>query len=611
MAKRDIKYINKDFDSFNQELKLYLKKYFPDSFNDFNNASVGTAFVELMAYVGDVLSFYLDRQFNELFLSQASETDNVVKLAESLGYVPRGKSAAIANVNLSIDLPTITNLSTFPTAGLTGDLSLTSVVNTKLIPKVLAGTSFVASNQASTPFELTEDVDFGATAGLSLTRLSDNSVQFVKTGCRVIAGLTKEFQVGVADPEKFLTIELPDSDVLEIISVLDRDGNEYTEVDYLARSNVFKGKENIDASTSADVGFVLETTSVPRRFIKRRTTNNRVTLTFGAGTNQDLEDRTFIPAPEDFVLPATVRGSVSGATPASIDPTDLLETKTLGVAPSNTVLTISYRIGGGITTNVATGLISQVFGRRFSFKTQEEGITIQQDSIAQSLRVTNPEPATGGESEETIDEIRHNAGAYYASQGRVVTAEDYAVRLLTMPEHYGRLFRVSARRNIQNSTSMQLYVLSRDIEGKLTRSNQLLKQNAAVYLDQFRLASEAVEILDGDIINVGVDFTITTEPGFNRSAVLAKCLQQVQQLFLIEKFNFGRNIILSEIENAVHDNEGVRSVVDVKVFNITDASHSPIAFNVSSNTHHGEIHCPQDSIFELKFPELDISGKVA
>jgi len=608
MAKRDITYINKDFDGFRAELQEYLQKYFPSTFNDYNDTSAGTALLETVAYVGDVLSFYLDRQFQELFLGSAIEKTNVIKLAEMLGYFPRGKTAAIGSVTLNVVVPSTINFSTDATIPTSGE-SLSAYLDARLSPKVKSGTIFLASNSATTPFELLEDVDFNSSTSRVLQQISDTEIGIYKSINKVSSGLTKTFDYNVGLAQKFLEVSLPDTDVLEIISVIDSTGSEWQQVDYLAQSNAFIGKPNLDASTSADTGFIMRMKPVPKRFIKRRTKDNFVKLVFGSGT-KTLEDTEFIPAPEDFVLPQTVRGSLSGEVPSSLDPADLLETKTLGVAPEAVTLKITYRIGGGLGSNVASGSINKLFKKFINFPSSQSDILATQDIIVDSLGVVNSEPTTGGDNAETLDEMRHNASAFFAAQNRIVTKEDYAIRVLTMPPEYGSIFRIQAQRSPYNNTVLQLMVLSRNDSGQLTQANTALKNNLITYLDSFRIANDIIEVVDGTILNMGVHFVITTHVGFNRTIVLGNALIAVKNLMNIKNFNFQTNIILSEVQNAVHDVLGVRSVVEVIVKNITGSGYSPVAFDIVQNTRKGEIVCPDDSVFEVKNPDLDISGVI-
>lgn len=608
MAKRDITYINKDFDGFKTDLLEYIQKYFPQTFGDFNETSAGMAFIELVAYVGDVLSFYLDRQFQELFLSSAIEYQNVVKLAEMLGYTPRGKVAAQAPVTLSIIAPSTIDFSADTTVPSSGD-SLSAYVDSRVVPKVKSGTVFLASNNATTPFELIGDVDFNSPTNRSFVQLSNTEVGIFKSNNRVTSGLTKTFTYNVAIAQKFLEVSLPDSDVLEIISVLDSQGNEWQEVDYLARSNVFVGTPNPDVTTTASASFIMSLKPTPRRFIKRRTADGNIKLVFGSGT-KTIEDTEFIPVPSDFVLPQTIRGSVSGSAPASLDPTDLLETKTLGVAPENTSLTITYRIGGGLNNNVASGLISKIFKRTATFTSSSQNVLANQNEVINSLTVINTEPASGGDGEETAEEVKHNAAAFFSAQNRIVTVEDYVIRAMAMPSDYGSIFRIQARRSPNNNTILQLLILSQDANGSLEVANSVLKSNLATYLESFRVANDIVEILNGTIINMGVEYRITVNPTFNRTIVLNNTLEAVKAHMALKNFNFQTNIITSDIQNVIHDVPGVRSVIDINLRNITDAGYSSIAFNVMQNTRKGEVVCPDDSIFEVKHLNLDISGVI-
>ena len=335
-SNRDINYLSKDFDSIKSDLLDYVKRHFPNDWRDFNDASGGMAILELMAYVGDVLSFNIDRQVNEAYINRAVETKNIVSLAENFGYTPRNNTPAIVELSVSAEFNTSTS--------------------GQELCKLQKGAKIFTNFEPIVPFEILTAVDFSQPSNRIINEASNGKTTVSITGLSAAAGVTKTFSHKVNDAVKFLKITLPDKNINEVVSVSATDGAEYFHVDYLAQDTIFVGEINGDASSSGDAAYILKIKRVPKRYTVEREPNGLTSVRFGAGilTESDSE---VIPNPNDFVLPPSLRGSPSGFAPATIDSTNFLKTKSLGVAPRNTTLVVTYRQGGGVNGNVGPRFI--------------------------------------------------------------------------------------------------------------------------------------------------------------------------------------------------------------------------------------------------------------
>ena len=554
---KDISYMSKDFDSIKSDLITYVKRYFPNEFQDFNDASGGMAILELMAYVGDILSYNIDKQVNETFISRAIETKNIINLAQSYGYTPRKTTPAIAN------------------------LSLTSVVATSTsadqLTVVQKGSKIFTTQDPIVSFEILEDVDFSDARGRTYVEDGINSTITI-SGVSAVAGSTKKFQYSATDPVKFLKIRLPDNNVAEIISVSATDGSEYFEVDSLAVDTVFAGDINTDSSTTASAPYIMRLKKVPKRFVKEIDSDGRTALRFGTGILTEDSDEDVIPNPEDFVLPPTLRGSPSGFAAIAIDSTNFLKTKTLGVVPSNTILTIDYRIaGGGVETNVGPSTLSNWAEKRVLFKTNLQNTNAALAVTTENnITVSNPEQASGGESGESPASIRINAVNNVNSQMRAVTLQDYQARVMAMPQQFGTVFRSYTVKN-NSGYGACIYTICRNSSLNLINTSGVVTNNIKTYLDRFKSFSDTVEIKSGKIANIGVDFSLVVDPAANSSEVL-----------MAETFKI--------INKTSADNEGNRT-------------YSGFNFDINANTFSGIVSFSQDVVWEMKYPNFDIVAR--
>ena len=592
--KADISYTSRDFNSLRNSLTQYIQQQFPNSISDFTDVSAAMALLECVCYAGDTLHFYLDKQFNELFLETAQEEKNVVLLARNLGYKIRGKSAA-QNNNIILKF-------NYPTSG--------SITNYEFFLKT--GTKF--SNKAGDAiFEMISDIDTGtSTSNTKNIDITNNVTSASISGIQAIAGISKTYSIKIGIAISFLKIPVPDTNVLEITSVSSTDGNIWYEVDYLAQENQFVGTVNA-TSSSAVVPYVLTLRRVPRRFVVERETSGTTFLRFGSGilTTSDSE---FIPNPEDYILPFSLRGSVSGFSPASVDPSDFINTGTLGAAPVNTTLVIKYRSGGGLKSNAASKTITEILQKKIEYKVS--GNDFNKSQLEASMVVTNPESSTGGEEEETIDQIRYNASAFFASQNRCITLQDYIVRCYTMPPVYGSVFRATASKDLNDKLGIKLSILTRTSDGTLTATSNALKINLVNYLGQFKSLSENINIIDGQIINLGVKFSIIADRTRNQQEVLANCLIAVQDYFNIKKWNFGQSISISLVSKAITNVQGVLAVTEIKFKQINSNEggrtyvNSSSYYNLEANNKNYIVTCGAQQLIEVRYSKFDVQASV-
>lgn len=602
---RNRSYLNKDFDSLRAELLRYAQVYFSDRIKDFSEASLGGLLLDLAAFIGDTNSFYLDHQFNELNVMTAVETLNVERHIRSAGVEITGASPAVVEVDFYIEVPAET-LST-------GKIQ----PQASALPTIMEGTILKANNGVT--FELTEDLDFSKTDDtgnliaktvISTTDSSGNPTSYILSLTGIcVSGIvtTQTFRISKFIP--FRTITLSKENVTEIISVKDGEGNEYYEVASLTQDTVFRGILN----TNDDNDLVkenLELLPAPYRYTKQMSLQTGLTtLRFGGGRAETLDDD-IVPDPSELALPLYGKRTFSRF---SIDPGSLLKTQTLGIAPVNTTITVEYRYGGGLSHNVAAGTIRTISNLRYKFP---DDVT---QSVAQSVRnsidVKNSSAAEGGDDAPTLDELRDKVSAARNSQSRIVTRQDLLARVYTMPSRFGRVFRASVRSNPNNPLATQLFIISRDKNKKLVTSPDSLKLNLRTYLNEYRLISDAIDILDAQVINIGVDFHVAVDPSANKNTVIQGVISNLTSYFDIRNFQIDSPINLSEVQNIIINSSGVVSIIDLKISNKTgtvlDRVYSDISFNVSANTVKGLVIGNPGSIFEVRYPEVDIVGNAS
>lgn len=600
-AVKQRKYLNKEFESFRGDLYEYARIHFPDRIRDFSETSLGGLFLELAAYVGDVQSFYLDHQYHELSLETAVEARNIQAHIKAAGVEIVGASPAVVEVVFSTEIPADTSVSP-------------AVPLTSAMPILYAGTRTQAQNGVQ--FELTKDIDFAdtdATGTLLATvriasRDSNNQVlSFVLERTEIcISGFRATESFTLDSFEAFKKITLAQENVTQVVSVRDALGNTYYEVGYLAQDTIFKALANTNEDNDL-VQSNLQIIPCPYRFLREMAIDTRLTtLTFGGGNAESL-DNDIVPDPSQFALPLYGKQTFSRFT---LNPNNLLQTTTLGVVGANTSLTVDYRYGGGLSHNVEPRSITSIINLIIGFPRSPSATVAAQ--VRQSLTVRNDREASGGDDAPNLDELKLRVGGARAAQSRIVTKEDLLARVYTMPANFGRVFRASIQANPNNPLSSLLYIISRDSSGSLIVSPDSLKKNLAKYLNSYRMISDAIDVLDAQVINLQVEFVIVVDPNYNRALVLNNVLAKLRQYFNIKFFEIDQPVILDDIRNIIYNNAGVLTLQTMNVRNITGTVgtrvYSDVQFDPVSNTNRGLIVGPPGSIFEVRFKDHDLIG---
>jgi hypothetical protein len=662
---KDIKYLNTDFAGFRENLIEFSKTYFPKTYNDFNETSPGMMFIELSSYIGDVLSYYVDDTLKESLLPFAEDEKSIIALAQFLGYKPKVTSPAITTLSVYQLVPSVGS-------------GQNNVPDERFYLRIREGMEVESTNNA-TQFRTTDIIDFGDPFEREITVMNrdvntgEPNFYLVKKQIQAISSTISERQFTFDTYQQFRTIDLPETNVIQILDVRDSNGAKYYEVPYLGQEMVFVNETNTIANSAdlyqfrSTVPYLLKTLKTARRFTLKINENRTTTIQFGAG-DPSSSDEQLIPNLKNVGL--GLPNSISRLE-ESFDPTNFLKTKTYGTSPSNTTITVRYLVGGGVTSNLSQGLITRITGIQF----EEDLLTFTPSQrvvytrIKNSLGVDNEVPAVGGRGAESLEEIRQNALANFGAQNRAVTARDYQVRALSLPSKYGgiakayasadgtldnnspssilaspnslqqftdivmdfveradnqeptegevkeqiRNFLIGKTDNVNetnNPFAINLYLLGYNQNGNLTPINQAIKQNLKTYLNEYRMLTDGVNILDGFVVNIGVEFEIITLEGYNKSEVVTDCINEIRNFFQIDNRSFNQTINLSELELVIANVEGVSSVPKLHISNKCKGQYSTNSYNIDAATKDKIIYPSLDPcVFEIKFPNSDIKGR--
>lgn len=601
---RQRNYLARDFDSFRAVLLDYARQYYPDRIQDFSESSVGGLFLDMAAYVGDNMSFYLDHLYGELNSETAVETTNIERALRNAGVPIVGAAAATAMVDFYIEVPTAQG---------------TTNPDPDLLPTINAGATVRADNGVE--FTLIEDVKFwkvDTDTGNIVADTPDPPVNGRVIGNTIVSkilkksglcssGLETSETFSIGEFVQFRRISLSYSDVTQVISVTDGLGNVYYEVENLTHDVVYKNVANTSASDNL-VKDVLKVIPAPYRFVREVGLSDRKsTLIFGGGTADSLEDDV-IPDPSEFSIPLPYSKTFSRI---PVNPKKLLQTSTLGVSGINTTLTVTYRYGGGLSHNVPANTIRNITSISMTFPNNPTAA--QQSQIRNSVEASNPERGTGGEDAPTADELVVLIPTVKHAQERIVTKEDLLSRVYTMPSNFGRVFRATITKNPSNPLSSRLYIVSRNEQNELVPSQDALKLNLKRYLNSYRMVSDAIDVMDASIINLQLMFEVLVDASLNKSLLLQSIIRDLKSQFDIKNFHIGQPIVISDIVSTIFAKQGVISVNRVKFENVygtvRNLEYSPITFDVSLNTRNQIIYPPEGSIFEIRYPDINIIGK--
>ena len=612
MAKtnRDIKYINRDFESFRSRLIEFSQTYFPATYNDFSSTSPGMMFMEQSSYVGDVLSFYLDNQFQETFIQYAQQTNNVFELAYMFGYRPKTTGVAQTSVDFYQQLPSIND----GNGNYVPDYSYAITIN--------ENTTITSQNGAS--FIIQDKIDFSVSSSLdptevSVYQISGNIPQYflLKKNRNAISSTINTTSFSFGSPQQFTTINIQANNIIKILDITDSDGNIWYEVDHLGQEMVFDSIKNTninDPNKTDNTPFLLKLKKVARRFATRFTSLSNLQIQFGAGSPNDTTEE-ITPNPNNVGIGLPFK---KDKLTTAFSPLNFLYTGTYGISPANTTLTIRYLTGGGVNSNITANSLTNLNTGNTRFNNFNLDSTLA-NYIFASLSATNPIAATGGRGGDTLEEIRQNTLALVASQKRSVTADDYLVRALSMPSEYGAVSKAYIEQpkltdnQVSTIETLSLYVLSLNSSGQLDYANTTLKNNLRTYLSQYRMIGDNIEIRDAYIINIGVNFEIIVLPEYNNNEVLLSCISSIQAYFLLDKWQLNQPIIIRDLYILLDKIKGVQTVKNISIVNKagTSTGYSQYAYDIEGATQNQVIYPSLDpSIFELKYPNQDIKGKV-
>ncbi len=618
---KEIKYLGRDFDGLKAGLVEFAKTYYPDTYNDFNEASPGMMFVEMAAYVGDVLSYYTDSQLKESLITRATERRNILDLASAGGYRPRLSSPSLVDIDIFQLLPaTGTGVDTIP------DMAYALKLDAGLI---------IRSTSNNIEFLVQDPIDFSINNLQDPTEYSVYSIDtagapnyyLARKTKRAVSAEIKEVVINVENTSKYFKFQLTDLNLIGIQSIVDSDGHTWTEVPYLAQDTVFERVANTafndpDAAVySEDTPYLMKLKRVPRRFISR-VTSQGLEVQFGAGTSSH-PDEEILAIPENIgvALPTGMDDL-----DASIDPQAPIFTGAYGIAPSNTSLTVRYLVGGGLTANVPSNTITDIVSLGLSETTLPPATPELNNIVRSSVAINNRYAAVGGRSEETIEEIRHNTLAQFTSQNRAVTKEDYIIRAYAMPSSFGSVSKVYIAPDEQanvatselydtvaNPLALNMYMLGYDNNHNLAPVNTAVKENLKTYLSMYRMLTDSVNFRDAFIVNIGVNFGIIPLRNHNGNEVLARCIDALKGMFAIDRWQIGEPIVYADIFNLLSKVPGVQTTTYIQITNLYDETlgYSNIAYSIADATRSGVVYPSLDpSIFEVKFPNNDIRGRI-
>tara|TARA_S200002703_G_C3801176_1_gene247615 strand:+ start:1465 stop:3411 length:1947 start_codon:yes stop_codon:yes gene_type:complete len=639
---KDVKYIGRDFDSIKQGLVDFVQTYYPNTYNDFNEASPGMMFLELVAYVGDTLNYYIDSQFKESLLLYATERRNVLAIASAMGY--NAKVSVPAQVDLDL-------FQLFPSIGTGEDAAPDMRYALYIRPGMQAQASLSTliqntfsdggQSESSIDFYVAEPVDFSINTAddpvdftvYSIDADGNPEYYLAKKKVKAVSATPKEQEVVVGAVEKFFKFKIPFDNTttpkyIGIDKIVDSDGNEWTEVPYLAQDTMFEAVENTqlndpDASVYSDeIPYLLKLKKVPRRFVTR-ILDDGIEVQFGSGISNSADEE-LLPTPENIGLNLPT-GKID--IDQSIDPNAPGITKSYGITPSNTTLTVTYLIGGGTRSNVPSNSITNLTAVDTNTNSFPSGTGTLNSTIQNSLAVNNSTAAVGGRSQETLEEIRQNAIHQLSTQNRAVTREDYLIRALAMPPKFGSItkaFIVPDEQNnlltsevndtIKNPLAMNMYVLGYNSDKQLVASNQATKENLKTYISHYRMLTDSINLRDAFIVDIEVNFDIIPFRDQNANEVLLRCVKAVQDFFDIDKWQINQPIVHSDITSVLLATRGVQTVPNLTIMNLNDETlgYSNIAYNIQEATKNGITYPSLDPmIFQVKFPDNNIKGRIA
>lgn len=587
-----VNYTNRDFESIKRDLEEHAKRYYPDTYKDFSENSFGSYVLDTVAYVGDMLSFYLDYQVNESFLETAIEYDNVRRLAKNTGYRFTGRPAAFGMATFYIIVPAAMS-------GLGPDRTLIPILKTGSEVRATTGTTFV----------LTEDVDFNNPKNeVVAARFSDATGKptsyAIRAHGQVKSTVLFRTSVEIGEFQRFQRVRVGTQSIAEIKSVVDSEGHEYYQVEHLSQDVVYINTTNPNAAADG-VPQIIKPKVVPRRFVVEQDSTGTY-LQFGYGTDEE-NSITDIADPSQIALKMTGKPYI---TDTAFDPTRLLDSNTLGVSPSNTTLTVLFYQNDSDSVNVAQGNLNQISISSMTFPNADGTRDALQSSVRSSLEVSNDEAIVGNTSLPTSEEIRYRSYAAKAAQQRSVTRNDYEAYIYMMPPAFGSIKRASVINDPSSSNRrLSVYVISEDSSGNLIAANSTLKENVKTWLNKNKMLNDNIDIYDARVLNIGFDYEIIVHPTKDKAEVLNSVNRKLREE-MSNKMYIGEPFYLTNIYNIINKVDGVVDTSKVTPVLKTGLGYSsaPVSIDEMKSKDGTYLMAPRNVIFEIKNFRTDIRG---
>jgi len=587
-----IDYTHREFTSIRGDLLEIAERFYPDTFQDFSEASFGALMLDAVAYVGDQLSFYLDYNVNETFLDTAFQYNNILRHGRVLGYKNPGRPSTYGKVALYIQVPAST---------------VALGPNNSYIPILRRGSRFTSKNGLN--FVLTENVDFASSKNQSVVARTDPSTgaptfYAIKAYGNVVSGLFLQENIEVGTFERFRRIEIRSPNISEIITVIDSEGNEYFEVDYLAQDIVFKELTNNNFKND-NVPSIIKPYLVSRKYIVQNE-RGRTFLQFGSGNPNKSN---VVATPQEAAIELFGKTYTTSKT---FDPTKLSNNQNYGIVPANTSLTVVYRTTNPTNSNVGVGSLNSVSSREFNYKDRTSLVPTTIQSVNVSLEVSNETPIVGDVTMPTSTDLKRRIYDTFPTQNRAVTQADYENLAYRMPSKFGSIKRVSVQRDPNSQKrNLNMYVISEDEFGKITATNDTIKNNLKTWLNHYRMLSDTIDILDPFVLNIGIEFIIKPQAATNKFVALQNAISALKEKYNTS-FYIGEQFSISDVYSYLKDVPGVLDVLKVRLINKTTSQYSPAAIDINNNLSPdgNYLMVPKNAIIEIKFPETDIQGKV-
>ncbi len=654
MSEKNINYSARDYNTIKSELIALSKQYYPELADSFNDSSVGSWIIDLVAAVGDDLNYYIDRCYNEQNANSATMKSSVMNLARMNGLKVPGPKAAMCEVELSVVLPK------------TNDGNM-SQPNWKYAPLIKEGA--VVSN-GSVNFEILEDVNFAeqfnSDAVSNRRFVPMKNSQGALTGYRVYktvlasAGRSRVYKKLLTQQEikPFMEVILPFQNVMAIEGILFKETSDlsinperfefhvnaekfridgqtmttyrYFEVNALTDQYIFGDEvetpgelqllkdpyKYINPSTTVDGTadnmayqyYYGAWIPVLQKYITEYTDNGYLKIIFGSGTNVQTTVDTTTPY-ADYQLTKIANNDLTGVLPKS-----------------GWIMYILYRDGGGQTANLAAGALNTLSAAEWVFPSDLDSDNRTKQQIKNSIRATNISNAIAGVNSPSVNEIKYMTKYNISAQERCVTLKDYELRVKMMPAKYGAPYRCRA---IEDNNKIMLYMLGMTSDGKLTDTlPSPMVDNISNYLSQFKMLGDYLEIRSGNIYNIQTEVSIFIDKAYNKQSVVKSVISIVEDFFDVDNLALGDDLFIGDLEKQISAIDGVANLIDLKLYTVFGneyKSQAPVPlvdgtlvnFNGSSKAQidlvsmNKVLTCDAQGMYEIKNKRSDIMVKVS